>query len=151
MIYTTDSFCEDCKLLAERVSGYPFTHILSVERGGGYVTRELIKYYPKAIVVPIRVSFYDGQIKRNTPIIEYASGKVFNKNDKVLIVDELTESGDSLILIKQLNILINASDVKIAVLIKKIKSKIDPDYFLRDNINDWCKFPWEDEFGNHIS
>ena len=150
MKYTHDSFCADCKELAERVKGYPFTHILSVERGGGYVVNELIKYYPRSIIVPIRVSFYDGQKKRATPIVEYAAGKVFYRKDKVLLVDDLCESGTSISFLKKHYILKKAGDVKVAVLLKKPTSSVEPDFCVRNGTMDWVQFPWEDEFGNHL-
>jgi hypoxanthine phosphoribosyltransferase len=151
MIYTTDSFRDDCKILAEQVSSYPFTHILSVDRGGGYVVRELIKYHSKAIVVPIKVSFYDGQVKREKPIVEYAAGKVFTNDEKVLICDDLLDSGETVKYIKNHHILKKAGNVKVAVLIKKPISVIEPDFCVRQNVTGWCQFYWEDANGNHYS
>jgi hypoxanthine phosphoribosyltransferase len=150
MQYTIEAFCKDCKILADRVKEYPFTHILSVERGGGYVTRELIKYFPRAIVVPIRVSFYDGQIKRDTPIVEYPACKVFKETEKVLICDDLVDTGSSVLFLKNHHIFKNVGEIKVAVLIKKITSIVEPDFCVRKNITDWCVFPWEDNKGNHI-
>lgn len=150
MIYTTDSFRDDCKILAERVSSFPFTHILSIERGGGYVTRELIKYYHNAIIVPIQVSFYDGKKKRDIPVVTYESCKVFTNHDRVLVVDDLVDSGDSLKYVLNMYIL-NKCKVKTAVLLKKPTSIVDPDFCVHKNITSWVQFPHEDADGNHLA
>jgi hypoxanthine phosphoribosyltransferase len=150
MQYTIEAFCKDCKILADRVNDYPFTHILSVERGGGYVTRELIKYFPRAIVVPIKVSFYKGDIKQEQPHIEYPACKVFNASERVLICDDLLDSGDTISYIQNMHILKKAGSVKTAVVLVKPTSKIQADYYVHNNITSWVQFYWEDSHGNHI-
>jgi hypoxanthine phosphoribosyltransferase len=150
MHYTWETFGNDCKKLAESLRDYSFTHILSVERGGGYVTRELIKYYSRAVVVPIRVSFYDGQTKREKPLVEYPSCKVFKPQEKVLCVDDLLDSGETIDYIQNMHILEKVESVKTAVLLIKTHSKIQADYYVHSNISSWCVFPWEDAHGNHL-
>ncbi len=148
--YSMDSFCKDCKELAERVREYNFTHILYIERGGRYIAQELIKYYPKALTVPIKISFYNGQEKRHTPLIQYDACVVFKPHNRVLVVDDLCDTGDTMNFLKESYLLNKAESVKTAVLIKKPTSTFNPDYYVLDNVNDWCVFPWEDEQGNHI-
>lgn len=151
MIYTTDLFRLDCKELAEQVSSFNFNYILSVERGGGYVVRELIQYVPWQVpVIEIKVSFYDGKKRNEVPVVVYPSCKVFKDKDKVLIVDDLCDGGHTLKYISQMYIL-NKCKFKTAVLLKKPTSVIDPDFCIRRNISSWVQFPWEDANGNHIS
>jgi len=153
MIYTADSFNKDCQVLAERVSSYPFTHILSVVRGGWYVAEQLM-WHTKCngtFLIPIGVSFYEGKVKQATPRVTYTAGIVFGPKDKVLIVDDLLDSGDTIKYLKKHHILKKAGDVKVAVLIKKPTSVTEPDFCVRRDVTDWCQFPWEDANGNHYS
>lgn len=150
LVYTHDLFVTECKSLAEQVIGYKPTHILSIERGGGYVARELIKYLPRCSVVPIKLSFYDGQNKRPVPLFSYSAGVVFKKEDKVVICDDLVDKGDTCKFLKESYILKNVTDAKVAVLVWKPTSCITPDYYTRSGVIDWVKFHWEDSQGNHI-
>jgi hypoxanthine phosphoribosyltransferase len=150
MIYTADSFQEDCKKLAKRIRSFQFSHIISVERGGKYVTNELKKYYPNASIVPIKVSFYNGNKKKDVPDVECCSKK-FSKNDKILICDDLVDSGITIDYIKNLPFLNDVDDIKVAVLIHKPTSTITPDFCIHNNVTSWCQFHWEDENGNHLS
>ena len=152
MKYTTDSFRLDCKELAERVGSFPFNYILCVQRGGGFVVNEMIQHIPhnNFYVVDIKVSFYDGQNRRDAPIVHYPSCKVFKDTDKVLIVDDLCDGGHTLKYISKMYVL-SKCRFKTAVLLKKPTSVYNPDYCLHDNVTSWVQFPHEDENGNHLS
>jgi hypoxanthine phosphoribosyltransferase len=154
MIYTADLFHKDCQVLAERVSSYQFTHILSVIRGGWYVAEQLAWRCADnegVFLIPIGVSYYEGKVKQATPKVTYTAGIVFGAKDRVLIVDDLLDSGDTIKYLKNHHILKKAGDVKVAVLIKKPTSVIEPDFCVRHNVTSWVRFPWEDANGNHYS
>jgi len=152
MIYTTDLFQLDCATLAKQVSSFSFNYILSVQRGGGYVTNELVKHLVNKSfkIIDIKVSYYNGQNKREQPIINYPSCKVFKDTDSVLVLDDLCDGGNTLKYISEMYIL-KKCKFKTAVLIKKPTSIIDPDFCVHKNVTSWVRFMWEDGEGNHIS
>ncbi len=151
MKYTTDLFRIDCMDLAERVSSFPFNYILCVQRGGGFVVNEMIPHIPyqNFYMIDIKVSFYEGQNRRETPIVQYPACKVFKDTDKVLIVDDLCDGGHTLKYITEMYIL-KKCKFKTAVLLKKPTSVIEPDFCVRRDVTSWVQFPWEDANGNHI-
>jgi hypoxanthine phosphoribosyltransferase len=75
--------------------------------------------------------------------------KVFKDTEKVLIVDDLLDSGETIKIVKNCFVLRKAGDVKVAVLLKKPTSCIEPDFCVRHNVTSWVQFHWEDEHGHH--
>jgi hypoxanthine phosphoribosyltransferase len=138
MKYDWHFFKKDCKKLAELVKEYEFSHILAIERGGVFVANELSRYYEIPIITT-RISFYDGKEKRSTPIIK--NEPTFSESSKVLIVDDLADSGATLKVAKTLV----KCESRLATMIYKDTSVIKPDYFIHSDITDWCIFPWEDK------
>ncbi len=64
--------------------------------------------------------------------------------DCILIIDDLTDSGESLdFVIKKLKELRPDATIKIAVLLHKKRSKIKPDYCIEET-DKWVVFPWEE-------
>lgn len=69
-----------------------------------------------------------------------------NKDSKILIVDDLTDTGDTLQAVVDLYKEKGFKNIKTAVLIYKRSSKFDPDYFAAGaDEGVWIKFPYEKE------
>lgn len=66
------------------------------------------------------------------------------KNYKaILIIDDLADTGETLdAIVKLLQEQTPAATIKSAVLFYKLKSKIKPDYYVKETA-DWIVFPWE--------
>jgi len=64
------------------------------------------------------------------------------KNKKVLVVDDVADTGRSLLLVRQHLLENGAKEVKVATIYYKPWSKIIPDYYERKT-NCWIIFPWE--------
>jgi hypoxanthine phosphoribosyltransferase len=90
----------------------------------------------------VKVEFYLGvaETKGEPVITQPVSAPV--KNKKVLIVDDVADTGKSLALVNAHLKKKGASDVKIATIYYKPWSIVIPDYFGRKTSH-WIIFPWE--------
>ena len=116
--------------------------IVGVARGGWPPARVLSDLLDNCNLANVRVEFYWGIAKTNKkPVLtQPVSINVLNK--KVLIVDEIADTGKSLRLVKKHVVEQGASEVKIATIYYKPWSVIKPDYYVKETIS-WVVFPWE--------
>ena len=115
--------------------------ILSINRGGcipGIYLSHKIEIPHKVIDIQLR----DSSVSPNF----YVLNDCLTKYQKLLIVDDINDSGNTLKLIKDHSVK-NESEIRFAVLINNIKSKIKIDYQgqLIDKSKNpvWYIFPWE--------
>jgi len=67
-----------------------------------------------------------------------------NKDSKILVVDDLNDTGDTMQAVVNLYKEKGFKNIKTSVLIYKRGSKFDPDYFAAGtNENNWIEFPYE--------
>ena len=118
-----------------------FDYVVGIENGGLNVSIPL----SKSLNLPhksIKISFYNEENKANaTPLVDF-HGHIFDKKDKVLVVDDLIDGGHT---INYFNKNIQCKH-KIAVLYwnKYGKYNVTPDYFIEEKfINTWLEFYWE--------
>jgi len=140
MKYTREQFEAECKLLSIKInlSDYEPTHIVAIECGGVYLTDIIRKYFPQAKYSTVRVSCYEGQDKRSIPIV---SGNFkFPKTSKILVVDDLLDTGSTISIVKQN---LKNREHKVAVLLFKKDCPVKPDYCIHSDVSGWCYFPWE--------
>ena len=115
--------------------------ILSINRGGcipGIYLSHKIEIPHKVIDIQLR----DSSVSPNF----YVLNDCLTKYQKLLIVDDINDSGNTLKLIKDHSVK-NESEIRFAALINNIKSKIKIDYQgqLIDKSKNpvWYIFPWE--------
>ncbi len=136
-------------------SGYRPTFIIAVWRGGtpiGIALQELLEVCGiKANHIAIRTSSYSGINQRKKTVEVYGLSyavKTLNEQDRVLIVDDVHDSGLS---VEELRNQINnrpanpPKEIKVAtVYYKPNKSQVDfkPDFYLEE-VDDWLVFPHE--------
>lgn len=117
--------------------------IISIERGGSIPARLLSELTNIKDIYHYKISYYDGEIKKDTPIIKksYLDKDVENKN--ILIIDDIIDSGDTAVIaLQELRKISNTVDI--AALITKQSSKIKPTYSGMDlTTKAWIDFPWE--------
>lgn len=119
--------------------GYTFSKVVGIERGGIPLATAFSKHYGVELC-KIRISFYDGEVRRDQPIIDY-NGIVFTPDEPVLIVDDLIDTGDTIqVLKKHLDEL--EVPYRIATFYKKPHASCSPDYYAAET-QDWIVFPWE--------
>ena len=141
--YSIDEMQNDLVKIIEQMakSNWLPEIILSINRGGcipGVYLSHKIKIPHKVIDIQLR----DSSISPNFSVLNDCLAKY----KKLLIVDDINDSGNTLKLIKDHSVK-NESEIRFAALINNIKSKIKIDYQgqLIDKSKNpvWYIFPWE--------
>lgn len=116
--------------------------IVGVSRGGWLPARVLSDLLDNPNLANVKVEFYLGvaETKGEPTLTQPVSVNVAGK--KVLIVDEVADTGKSLKLIKEHLAKEGAKKVKIAAIYYKPWSIIVPDYYAKETSR-WIVFPWE--------
>lgn len=116
--------------------------IVGVSRGGWPPARVLSDLLDNPNLANVKVEFYLGvaETKGEPTLTQPVSVNV--AGNKVLIVDEVADTGKSLKLIKEHLAKEGATEVKIATIYYKPWSIITPDYYAKETSR-WIVFPWE--------
>jgi len=116
--------------------------IVGVSRGGWPPARVLSDLLENPNLANVKVEFYVGvaETKGEPVLTQPVSVKVAGK--KVLVVDEVADTGKSLQLIREHLKAEGASDVRIATVYLKPWSIVKPDYYAKETSR-WIVFPWE--------
>lgn len=130
--------------LADRIRKDSFNPdvIVGVSRGGWPPARVLSDLLENPNLANVKVEFYLGvaETKGEPALTQPVSVKVAGK--RVLVVDEVADTGKSLKLIREHLKAEGASEVRIATVYLKPWSIIKPDYYARETSR-WIVFPWE--------
>ncbi len=130
--------------LAERIrkNGFKPDLIVGVSRGGWPPARVLSDLLDNPNLANVKAEFYLGvaETKGEPTLTQPVSMSVAGK--KVLIVDEVADTGKSLKLVKEHIIEEGACEVKIATVYYKPWSVVVPDYYGKGTSR-WIVFPWE--------
>ncbi len=116
--------------------------IVGVSRGGWPPARILSDLLENPELANVKAEFYLGVAKtKGEPVItQPVSVSVHGK--KILIVDDVADTGKSLRLVRSHLKEQSAADVKIATIYYKPLSVVTPDWFERETSH-WIIFPWE--------
>jgi len=116
--------------------------IVGVARGGWIPARILSDLLENSYTANIKIDFYRGvgETRERPVITQTISTGVEGK--KVLIADDVADSGKSLKVAKEHLEHCGASQVKIATIYYKPWSIIKPDYYISET-SAWIIFPWE--------
>jgi hypoxanthine phosphoribosyltransferase len=130
--------------LAEKIRKTEFKPdvIVGVSRGGWPPARVLSDLLGNPNLANVRAEFYLGvaETKGEPTLTQPVSTKIADK--KVLVVDEVADTGKSLKLVKEHIIEQGAAEVKIATVYYKPWSIVKPDYYEKESSR-WIVFPWE--------
>jgi hypothetical protein len=130
--------------LAEKIRRDKFKPdlIVGVSRGGWPPARVLSDLMDNPNLANVRTEFYSGvaETKGEPVLTQPVSASVSGK--KVLIVDEVADTGKSLKLVKEHIIENGAMKVRVATVYYKPWSLVKPDYYERETSR-WIVFPWE--------
>jgi len=130
--------------LAERIlkTGFKPDIIVGVSRGGWPPARVLSDLMGNPNLANVRAEFYLGvaETKEEPVLTQPVSMEVAGK--KVLVVDEVADTGKSLKLVKEHIVEKGAMEVKIATVYYKPWSIVKPDYYEKETSR-WIVFPWE--------
>jgi len=116
--------------------------IVGIARGGWPPARIMSDLLENPEIANVKADFYLGvaETKGEPVITQPVSMSV--KNKKVLVVDDVADTGKSLALVREHLKEQGASEVKIATIYYKPWSVVTPDWFERKTSH-WIVFPWE--------
>ncbi len=122
-------------------SGYRPTLLVPILRGGMVVARLLSDLLDVHKVKAIRITHYAAlEVKDIVEVTEPLNTRV--DGEKVLLVDDVADTGDSLLVAIQHVKDMGASEVKVATLHFKPWSKVRPDYYVEET-DAWVVYFWE--------
>ena len=123
-------------------SGYKPDLIVGLARGGWVLARILCDLIGVKDLVSLKVEHWgitatpDGKAKLKYPFKVDLNGK------NVLIVDDITDTGESMLIAVEYIQSLNPSEIKTAALRHITSSKFMPDYFGEEISWRWVIFPW---------
>jgi hypothetical protein len=131
--------------LAQKIrdDGFRPDLIIGVCRGGWLPARVLSDLLENPRLASVRVEFYSGVVetKRGRPRITQPVS-AYVKEKCVLVVDDVTDTGKSLCLVKSHLTKSGVSQIRLATLYHKPWSTITPDYYEKKTSR-WIVFPWD--------
>jgi hypoxanthine phosphoribosyltransferase len=143
--YSWQEVYELCKELARKIkkSGFKPDAIVAVARGGWIPARILADFLLVKELYSVKaehwgiVATVTGKAKITQPLMVDLTGK------KVLVVDDVADTGETVEIVAKHVREKNAKDVKTAVIDFKHTSKFVPDYYAREMERwAWIVYPW---------
>lgn len=121
---------------------WPFDVIVGVSRGGLAITRIMSDLLDIQKVLVTRCEYYSDVGERNErPVItQKIQCSIRGKN--VLLIDDVSDTGESLIEIKKYLVSKRPNSVTVATIHIKPWSKLIPDYYV-SKTDAWIIYPWE--------
>ena len=145
--YVTPSWDQIYEMLVEmalkiKQSGFRPDLIVGVSRGGWAPGRILSDLLANSHTANIKIEFYVGIGKTSRkPIVTQPISENISKK-RILVVDDVADTGESLIVAMDHVREMGADGVKTATIYHKPHSKFKPDY-IAETTSHWIIFPWE--------
>ena len=136
-----------CRNISREIknSGYEPEVIIALARGGWFAGRVLCDFLGLDDLSSLKIEHYIGSAAIDTgePYIRYPLSNNVMEGKKVLIVDDIVDTGESMISAKAYIEGKNSREVRTASLQYLGSSKIDPDY-VGERLEDWAwiVYPW---------
>lgn len=144
--YTTLKWCDvenDIRDLGDKIraSGEKFDAILGISRGGLVPAMLLSDSLDQHNLATIQMRLYkNGKKQESLEILDWPAKSMEGKN--VLIVDDISDTGETLTQLKAWLATQKVSGFKIACLHAKEKTTVKPDFYSRDINGGWICYPW---------
>jgi hypothetical protein len=139
---------DDVQRLSEKVSdlvidsGYKPDLLIAISRGGFDPARIMSDQLNIRKLASLQIIYYTGlNTKRDEPEVLFPLNAQV-EGLKVLVVDDVSDSGNSLIVVKRYVEEKGASEVRLATLHHKPWSKFMPDFYAEE-VDKWIIYPWE--------
>lgn len=145
VLYTWDDIQKLCKKLSEKIkkSGYSPDVVVAIARGGWIPARIVCDHLDIKDLYSVKTEHWGvvatktGEAKITQPLNVNLEGK------KVLIVDDVADTGDTIRVVLEHVRELSPSDVKVAVVDYKKTSKFLPDFYAAEMENwKWIVYPW---------
>lgn len=142
IFYSYDEFARDVKDMARKVRDeFNPEAILAVARGGLTLGHSLATALENRNLFTLNSIHYEESKKLDT--IEIFNIPDMSKFSKILLVDDIIDSGESMVEIKRALFKIYPNlDVKIATIFYKPKALLLPEFKVRE-ADDWVEFFWD--------
>ncbi|MGD0804985.1 MAG: phosphoribosyltransferase [Candidatus Bathyarchaeia archaeon] len=131
------------EVVASRIkeSGFQPDVVVAISRGGFAPARIICDQLNIRRLACVQVEAYDGMVKRPEPVVVLpVNANLTGK--KALLVDDVSDSGASIIKARDHLKEKGASDVRIATIHIKPWSRFIPDYYA-ESVDEWVVYPWE--------
>jgi hypoxanthine phosphoribosyltransferase len=139
---------DDVQRLSEKVSdlvmdsGYNPDLMIAISRGGFDPARIMSDQLNIRKLASLQIIYYTGlNTRKEEPEVLFPLNAQI-EGLKVLVVDDVSDSGNSLIVVKRYVEEKGASEVKLATLHHKPWSKFIPDFYAEE-VDKWIIYPWE--------
>ncbi|OYT33252.1 xanthine phosphoribosyltransferase [Archaeoglobales archaeon ex4484_92] len=143
--YSWDDITQLCKILAQKikVSGFKADTIVAIARGGWVPARILCDHLDIKDLFSVKTEHWGvvATITGKARITQPLNINLENKN--ILIVDDVADTGDTILLVKEHVLGLSPLEVRTAVLDYKKTSKFEPDYYA-SKLEEWrwIIYPW---------
>jgi len=125
-----------------RCSGFKPDVIVGVARGGWVPARVLSDFLGIDALGTVRVEFYLGVAETRAAPVLTQGVSVDVTEKKVLLVDDLVDTGESVRLAKEHLEKQGAAEVLVATVYRKPSSVVTPDFYEKETER-WVVFPWD--------
>jgi hypoxanthine phosphoribosyltransferase len=125
-----------------RKDGFKPDIIVGISRGGWPPARVLSDLLSNPNVANVRAEFYLGIAETGSEPTLTQPVSVKTRGKKILIVDEVADTGKSLRMVREHIVQEGAKEARTVTVYYKPWSIVRPDYFAKET-SDWIVFPWE--------
>jgi len=125
-----------------RKDGFRPDIIVGISRGGWPPARVLSDLLSNPNVANVRAEFYLGIAETGSEPTLTQPVSVKTRGKKILIVDEVADTGKSLRMVREHIVKEGAKEARTVTVYYKPWSIVRPDYFAKET-SDWIVFPWE--------
>ncbi|RLA73766.1 MAG: phosphoribosyltransferase [Epsilonproteobacteria bacterium] len=144
--YSYEDFRCDTKKLLIQVKEFEAEVIVGIARGGLTLSHALAEGMNIREVQTLRTELYDETCKRD--MLSIFGDCNFRDISRVLVVDDISDSGDTLkAVMSHLKLEHTSIEFKSCTLFYKKTSVYEPHYWINE-ANDWIDFFWERDFNN---
>ena len=133
---------DDVKVLLKKIDFSNYDILIGVAKGGLPLLVKLANKTEKDYQI-IKAYSYEGRERRQLVVEGYYPLR-YNSNCRVLLIDDLVDSGKTLKIIRENLLGRGAASVETLTLFYKPQSVVVPEWYLHGVENwQWIKFPWE--------
>lgn len=123
-------------------SGKTYDRIIALAKGGLTWSRLLSDYVAVEELSSVQISFYTGIAKTKKAPIIIQSLPISIKGERVLIFDDIADSGETLEVAKQYAAMHGAKEIDTATIAVKNWTKVMPNYYAFSS-GEWIIWPYE--------
>ncbi|HOX41508.1 MAG TPA: phosphoribosyltransferase family protein [bacterium] len=146
-LYTWKELENDVSKLAKEILQKYVPEVVLAVAEGGWIPARLLENCIDAEYFSIGCSYYDKHDSKLDAPLVYQLPSTDNLDDKkVLIIDEVCESGSTLRHISDLLHDYHPKEIRTAVLHKKVSSGFRPDFFIHSVEQEWIIYPWTSKY-----